>query len=193
MVEEKDETSYVAFQGDRRLAAGDLASVARVVKPLVDSDPGAEVLIFDDATGKVVDVDFRGSADEVAQRLAPPPAAEEAPSGRGRPKLGVVPREVTLLPRHWDWLAQQPGGASVALRKLVEEARKANREKDRKRQAQEATARFLTVLGGNRAGFEEATRALYAGNQARFDEMIDAWPADVKEHAKQLSAAAFAC
>ena len=91
------------------------------------------------------------------------------PRGRGRPKLGVVAREVTLLPRHWDWLNSQSGGASVALRKLVEAARLAGDDKDRTRHAQEAAYRFMTALAGNLPGYEEATRALYAADPARFD------------------------
>ena len=167
-----------AFAGARRIASGDLKDVALKAKRAVDRGGPAPVLIFDDASGEVIEVDFRGTP-------------EPAPRGPGRPRLGVVAREVTLLPRHWDWLASQPGGASVALRKLVEEARRANAAKDRVRLAQEAAYRFMTTLAGNEPGFEEALRALFAGQRQRFEERIAGWPAGVREHAKKLAAGAF--
>jgi hypothetical protein len=142
-------------------------------------------LIFDDETGEQVEVDVRGTDDEVRQRLAPP-GQEDAPRGPGRPKLGVVAREVTLLPRHWEWLNSQPGGASVALRKLVEEARRANAGRDRVRRSQEATYRFMSALAGNLPGFEEAARALFARNPARFAEQIRDWPEDVQKFLTHL-------
>ena len=151
-------------------------------------------------TSGPIDIDFRGSIEDVIARLpdiaAAPAAVEEdaalpVPRGPGRPKLGVVAREVTLLPRHWDWLNSQPGGASVALRKLVEEARKVNAPKDRIRQAQEAAYRFISAMAGNEPGFEEATRALFAGKQDRFGELVERWPVDVRDHAKKLADAAW--
>jgi hypothetical protein len=153
------------------------------------------VLIFDDVTGRFVDVNTQGTDEELAQRYAPVDVSEaeveqieeEAPRGRGRPKLGVVPREVTLLPRHWDWLATQPGGASVALRKLVEEARRASAAKDQRRQAQERTYNFMTAIGGDLPGFEEAMRALFADELERFKSLLAAWPDDVREHAIKLA------
>ena len=111
--------------------------------------------------------------------------------GPGRPKLGVVAREITLLARHWDYLTRQPGGASVTLRKLVDEARKVNATRDRVREAQEAAYRFMTALAGDEPGFEEALRALFASNEARFSEVTASWPADIRDHAKQLAAIAF--
>src|SRR5262245_48794423 len=118
-----------AFAGAKMVASGALADVAADVRPLVQPGSSDTVLIFDDATGAVIDVDFRGTVTEVRARLAKPaPPESEAPAqqGPGRPKLGVVAREVTLLPRHWEWLKMQPGGASVTLRKLIDEARRAN-------------------------------------------------------------------
>lgn len=182
-------TSCTAFEGSRRIASGELREVARQAKEAVDR--GEAVLIFDDETGQVVEVDFRGTAEDVVGRLMPPVDEVEAPRRPGRPKLGVVAREVTLLPRHWEWLNGQPGGASVALRKLVEEARKANAGKDRIRRAQEAAYRFMSAMAGNEPGFEEATRALFAAQPERFDEMTAAWPADVRDHARKVAAHAF--
>jgi uncharacterized protein len=188
------QTPCTAFEGVRRLAAGELAEVALKAKAAVDK--GEQVLIFDDTTSESIEVDFRGTAEDVLRRLAPtdrePRAAlPEAPRGPGRPKLGVVAREVTLLPRHWDWLNVQPGGASVALRKLVEAARRANEGKDRVRQSQEAAYRFMSAMAGNRPGFEEATRALFAGRREQFDQLIGPWPRDVRDHAGKLAARAF--
>src|SRR5258706_7491586 len=189
-----------AFEGVRRIASGAHKDVAIVVKALIDRGEAAPVLIFDDETSRPVEFDLRGSVDDVAARLTSPAADEgsqgenaqdASPRGRGRPKLGVVAREVTLLPRHWEWLNGQSGGASVALRKLVDAARLASEDKDRMRHAQEATYRFMTAMAGNLPGYEEATRALYASDRARFDDLTAAWPADVRDHARKLSGAAF--
>ena len=136
-------------------------------------------------------MDFRGTPADVARRLVPAPPEAEEPRGPGRPRLGVVAREVTLLPRHWDWLNSQPGGASVALRKLVEEARRTYADRDRIRLAQESAYRFMSAMAGNEPGFEEAARALFAGNPKRFDEMSAKWPKDVAAHAQRLASAAF--
>lgn len=183
-----------AFHGPRRIASGPLQAVVLDVKVVVDSGTVRPVLTFDDATGEVIDLDTRGTTEEVLARLSLPDALEkdaEAPRGRGRPKLGVVAREVTLLPRHWDWLNAQPGGASVALRKLVEEARQVNRGNDRRREAQESVFRFMSAMAGDEPGFEEALRALFAGNHEMFKTAIRAWPADVRDHALHSAAPAF--
>ncbi|WP_243303339.1 DUF2239 family protein [Geothrix oryzisoli] len=185
-----------AFQGTRRLASGPLPEVALAVKAALDQGATAPLLTFEDATGRVVDLDLRGTAEAVVARLSPPGAGREEaaalpPRGRGRPKLGVVAREVTLLPRHWDWLNAQPGGASVALRRLVEEARQASGGKERRREAQEAAHRFMTAMAGDEPGFEEALRALYAGSRETFQAILRAWPADVGDHAWRLAGPAF--
>lgn len=191
--------SYIAFDGDRRIASGDLHEVARAAKEALDRRKDASVLVFDGHTSGPIDLDFRGSVEDVLARLpkvadAPAAAANAAlpaPRGPGRPKLGVVAREVTLLPRHWEWLAQQNGGASVALRKLVDEARRANKDKDRIRHAQETAYRFLAAMAENKPHYEEVTRALFAADAERFEAWTAAWPADVRDHARRLAAAAF--
>jgi hypothetical protein len=187
---------YTAFVGAQRIAAGSLSDVVIAVKsrtPLADEP---SVLIFSDDTGQVVDVDYRGSEEEIRTRLTPvaddAPAPALTPRGRGRPRLGVVAREVTLLPRHWEWLSKQPGGASAAVRRLVDGARQQNTDKDRVRQAQETAYRFMSAMAGNEPGFEEATRALFAGNEARFTELTEAWPRDVREYARTSASRAFA-
>lgn len=191
------ETICAAFEGVRRIAGGRLADVALVVKEAVDRGGSEPVLVFDESTGRLIDLDLRGTAEEVQSRLAGDPPAPPAriedgsPRRPGRPKLGVVPREVTLLPRHWEWLNSQPGGASVALRRLVEEARRANAAKDRARQAQEAAYRFMTAMAGNEPGYEEATRALFAGDDARFEANIRFWPSDIRDHARWMFLVAF--
>jgi hypothetical protein len=183
---------YIAFQGSRRISAGALEQVALDARRALELDAGTPVLVFDERSSQLVELDLRGSVGDVLERLArPAPPAAVAARGPGRPRLGVVAREVTLLPRHWDWLNLQPGGASVALRRLVEEARRANQDKDRVRQAQEVSYRFMSAMAGGLPGFEEATRALFAGDRARFDAQTDAWPADIQAHARQLAAPAF--
>ena len=191
-----------AFQGQRIIASGELAEVAQTLKAAHDADPTSRLLVFEDSTSALVEVDLRGSIDDLFRSLRQPSVADagdkespgrnpQEPRPAGRPKLGVVAREVTLLPRHWEWLNRQPGGASVALRKLVEEARKAFDGRDRVRQAQEVTYRFLLALGGNLPGYEEALRALFAGDRQRFEELLASWPGDVRDHAMGLALAAF--
>lgn len=183
----------IAFVGTKRIASGTVADVARAAKKVVDSHSDATVLVFDVTTSELVEIDFRGSVEDVLARLdAGEPQRAPVPRSPGRPKLGVVAREVTLLPRHWEWLALQPGGASVTLRKLVEIARKENSGEDRRRRAQEATYRFAIAMAGDEPGFEESTRALYAGDHARFEALTSSWPADVRDHARELAAEAFA-
>jgi hypothetical protein len=191
-----------AFAGTRQIASGGLREVALKAQESDSRDQSALVLIFDDLTSNVIELDLRGTPASLLQRIAAmetsaspasePTASEESARRPGRPKLGVVAREVTLLPRHWEWLASQPGGASVALRKLVEEARRTNQGRDRRRLAQEATYRFISAMAGNEPGFEEAARALFAGNERRFAELVEPWPVDLRNHAKKLAAAAFA-
>lgn len=178
--------NWTAFAGQHCLAAGSQETVARAVSR-AGRDGVTGILVFDDSTGRQVDLDLRGGEDEVVARLAPPQGPAEA--GRGRPKLGVIAREVTLLPRHWEWLAQQPGGASGTLRRLVDEARASPAA--RRRQARMVTDRFLSVLAGDLPGYEEASRALYAGNRPGFEALIADWPQDIRTHALRFAAAAF--
>jgi len=178
------QTPCAAFEGDRLIAAGPLAQVAPAVRAVLDQRPNAAVLILGDDDSRRIEVDLRGTVEEVAARLS----AVEV-KGPGRPKLGVVAREVTLLPRHWDWLSAQPGGASVALRKLVEAARKDPRE--RARAARDSAYRFLTTLAGDAPGFEDAVRALYAGDRPGFETRSAGWSSDIRAQALRLAAPAF--
>ncbi len=182
-----EQTFCTAFAGVERLAGGALPDVAITVKAALAADPALPVLVFNDATGAVIDLDLRGSESDIRARLEPPPETDLPSRGRGRPKLGVVAREVTLLPRHWNWLAAQPGGASQALRRLIDQARKADEGRTDIRLRQETAYRFLCVLAGNLPGFEEAARALFANDRARFIEQTAAWPHDVCEHARKLA------
>ena len=199
---EQNLKSCTAFKGNKRVASGNLLKVTRKVKEIIDQDEQASIFIFDDDTSELVEVDFRGAIEDVLERLETATAGEESTNassdtdqrsqrGPGRPKLGVVSREVTLLPRHWDWLNSQPGGASVALRKLVEEARRVNSGKDKVRHSQEVAYRFMSAMAGNFPGFEEATRALFAGDPVRFDSFVASWSVDIRDHARKLAEAAF--
>lgn len=187
--------SYTGFQGHRRLTSGPLHVVALAVKLAAEHGGTKPILIFDDSTGRSIDVDTRGTDEEVLARHAAAPAHDanygdtvpDTPRGRGRPKLGVVAREVTLLPRHWEWLESQPGGSSVTLRKLVEEARRANGERNRTRTQQERAYHFMSAMAGDMSDFEEATRALFANDRAKFGELIAEWPGDVRDYAMQLA------
>jgi hypothetical protein len=141
----------------------------------------ASPLVFNEDTGKAVDFDLSGSVDEVVARHVP----ATAKPGPGRPRLGVVGREISLLPRHWDWLEEQPNGASAAIRRLVDEARKREPDTQRERRMRDATARLMWALAGDLPNFEEATRALYADDVSRLDELMSAWPMDVRDHILQ--------
>lgn len=193
-----------AFDNHRRLARGSLSEVAIAVKTASERGAKGPLLTFDDATGAVIDLDLRGSEADILRRLsergadavvAPTSPAssdeiecnERATRGRGRPKLGVVAREVTLLPRHWEWLAAQPGGASVVLRRLVEEASRSGAERDKVRLRREAAYRFMSAVAGDFVGFEEATRALFAGRQDIFEKHMVSWPKDVRAYALKLA------
>ena len=185
--------SYIAFHQGRRVAAGTLREIA-VALTLHDPDVRGSVLIFDAATSEQADIDFDGTIAEVVERterreLATADSQERR--ARGRPRLGVVAREVTLLPRHWDWLAEQPGGASVALRRLVEAARREHSDRDIVRRAQEATYRFMAATLGNAPGFEEAIRALFSSDAATFDRLTSPWPDDLRAHTRELARPAF--
>jgi hypothetical protein len=191
--------AYIAFEGDRRIAVGDLGDVARAAKEVLDRRKDAAILVFDGLTSGPIDIDFRGTVADVQARLPKTTgvaatvedALPATPRGPGRPKLGVVAREVTLLPRHWDWLAQQPGGASVALRKLVEAARRSGEDGYRVHRAQEAAYRFMSAMAGDKPHYEDAIRALFANDPTHFEKLIAAWPADVRDHTLTLAESAF--
>jgi hypothetical protein len=196
------ERCYTAFEESRCIATGPLREVALKVKAVVDQGRQQTILVFDNLNSELVELDLRGSdADVLARLQACAPAQEgdaaaatepeDSPRGPGRPRLGVIAREVTLLPRHWAWLGSQPGGASVALRKLVEEARRTHEGKDRVRRSQESAYRFLSAIASHLPGFEEACRALFAGDSAGFDSQTQAWPADLRRHAQGLARPAF--
>jgi uncharacterized protein len=186
---------HVAFAGAKLLGAGSLAEVVATAHPAAKRKQEA-VLIFDSASQQV-EIDFRGSLDAVLKRLtinaenADSSSVEASERGPGRPRLGVVAREVTLLPRHWHWLNQQNGGASATLRRLVEIASKANAKTDRLRTGREVVYRFATAMAGNAPGFEEAMRALFAGDKKRFASHTVKWPKDVRSHALLLAGNAF--
>lgn len=177
----------IAFAGTELLAQGELADVVRAVKAALDKGSDRSISLLDAATSRPVEINFTGTEEEVLQRIPRTPVRSA-----GRPKLGVVPREVTLLPRHWEWLSKQPGGASVALRKLVEHASRDAREADTMREARDAAYRFMHELMGDAAGFEEASRALFAGDGGRFRSLVAAWPAGVRAHLLTLAEPAFA-
>lgn len=187
--------TYAAFAQHHLIAAGPIEVVALKTKAWLEQG-GESVLIFEDQSGQQLDLDLRGSDEEALQRLHEHPWLQHARKPReltrpGRPKLGVVAREVTLLPRHWDWLAEQRGGASVTLRKLVEESMKKSRAPDQARRSREAAGKFMGAMAGNLPCYEEALRALTRKEFGRLDSLIAAWPADIREHVRKLIAKAW--
>lgn len=186
------QTSWIAFARAKNIASGQPRSVVTSAKAFIEKYPETSVLIFDAVTSEPVEIDLRGPLSKILRRLPEAPGSgsvpqSPAPRSAGRPKLGVIAREVTLLPRHWEWLASQPGGASVALRKLVESAQRASGPSDRMRRAREAAYRFMSAMAGDEPGFEEAIRSLFAGDLTRLRKFIRNWPPDVREHALSLA------
>jgi uncharacterized protein len=173
--------TYTAFHHHHKVATGSASELVEIIK----AKPQGEIIVFDDSTGAQTDLDRRGTPIEIVDQ--PIDMAAEEPRGRGRPRLGVIAKEVTLLPRHWDWLNSQPGGASVWLRKLVDEARKTSGDRDRVRAAQEAAYRFMSAIAGNLPGFEEASRSLFAYDRRRFTNLVANWPEDVRDYVVRLA------
>lgn len=171
--------SYTAFVGARRLVSGDLKAVLVRTKEEIDQGSREPILLFEDQSGRSIDFDFRGTRDEVLARYLAPAVAKPGP---GRPRLGVVSREVSLLPRHWAWLEREPQGISAALRRLVDEARKREPDKQRARLAREAAGKFMWSIAGDLADFEEASRALYAKDGAKLRALVAPWPVDIRDH-----------
>lgn len=194
-METKLEKHYIAFADSKKIASGNLLEVALKAKKNIKSESKVTLLIFDSLTSQQIDVDLRGTPENITRRLEafsqPAPVEENKKTGPGRPKLGVTSKEVTLLPAHWEWLTSQPGGASVTLRRLVDEAKKKNLSKDLVRQAQESTYKFMTIMAGDRTNYEEALRALYATDKKKFEKMIADWPKDIKEHLSEISERCF--
>ena len=181
---------FVAFAGFRQVAAGDRSQVVNALRALPTTEETL-IRVFNDATGERIDLDLRPGA-EVSPSPVPATEAPETPQAAtarpvGRPKLGVVAREVTLLPRHWEWLGSQPGGASVTLRRLVDESRKANEGRVSVRAARENAYRFMSEMAGDFAGFEEASRALFAGDRPKFEGLVAPWPEDVRLQLARLA------
>ncbi len=183
--DESSKPNFACFSQSKRIAEGTLADVALAAWQLAKTDPTLTTLTFNRQSGAVVDLDLRGSAADIIARYSP--EAEPSPK-RGRPKLGVVAREVTLLPRHWDWLAGQPGGASVALRKLVEAARKQSAQQPSLRDRQAAAYKFMSAIAGDLLLFEEASRALFAQDTAKLEACVATWPADIQGEVRSFLA-----
>lgn len=181
-----DITTYIAFAGSRRVGEGRVEDILPILAQRFEKDCGDTTLVFDVQTGRSVDFDLRAPLDEILSRYGV--TTEKAP--RGRPRLGVVSREISLLPRHWDWLDQQPNGISAALRRLVERAMKNQPGKDRARQIRAATSQILTAIAGNRPHYEEVCRALFNGDAAVFNRLTARWPKDIAHFAqRQMDAA----
>jgi hypothetical protein len=174
----EQERTYSAFVGQRLISSGVFDTMIAAVKAAFDQDSSTLFLIFEDQTGRQVDFDLRGTLEQVKARAFP--ATPKA--GPGRPKLGVTSREISLLPRHWEWLERQPNGASAALRRLIDDARRQGPDELKARETREALVRIMSAMAGNEPGYESACRALYAGDRAEFDELIRIWPEDIQKY-----------
>lgn len=190
-----NELFCTAFNSHSQFISGSVQEVALAIKKSFLSDGPDDILVFNNDNGTIVELELQGSLDDVFARYQVKPlpvlTITEPVRKPGRPKLGVVGHEVTLLPRHWEWLRSQPGGASVALRKLVDQGRRDNREVDQTRSSRHAASAFMNVIAGNMEGFEEANRALYANDARRFNFEIELWPEDIKAYINTLATNAF--
>jgi uncharacterized protein len=187
--------TWVAFEHHRLMARGTPGEVITSLQHTLNTSAGAMLVVLDATSSERIEMDWRLPLDTLLAQVPPPAHAtdddepsEIAPRGPGRPKLGVTAREVTLLPRHWDWLSRQTGGASVALRKLVQSAMREGSATDAKRRATDAAYRFMATVGGDLPHYEEVSRALFAGDLARLRTLVSDWPVDVAEHLHALTA-----
>lgn len=194
-----EEPAYIGFAGQEQVATGDLVEVGLALQARAMKGGDERLVMIDESTGRTLSISLHGTPDQLRKRLEVFAAqlarrGDEAPPARrgpGRPRLGVVSREVSLLPRHWEWLARQPGGASAALRKLVEQARRENAAADRARMARDAAYHFMLELAGDRPGYEEALRALFAGDASALGKHIRSWPPDIRAQAQRMADRAF--
>lgn len=187
------EQNYIAFEGHDQFAEGSALEVAVKIKQRLVKNENASIILFDNKTGKQIDLDLSGTISEIKKRYAPKVKDSDDDSPRvGRPKLGVISKEVSLLPKHWEWLASQSTSASVTLRRLVEEAQKRNKDVDAVRMSQEACNRFITAMAGDLVGYEDALRALYAREEKTFKSYIHSWPKDIREQAMKYAVGVFA-
>lgn len=185
--------TYTAFEGKNLYVRGSLIEVALKVKERLGSLSNSSILIFSDSSGKTMDLNFQGSEQELVKRLSVF-VSEETPkdlNGPGRPKLGVISREVSLLPRHWEWLASQSGGASATLRRLIEVEVKTTSTNPSPKLVQERTYKVMNVMAGDLRGYEEALRALYKRDEKAFLKEIAQWPSDVRDYVTELGQPAF--
>lgn len=189
----QNQRTLTAFQNERILTSGQAWEVAIALKAAMKVDKDSQFLCFDDSTGAFIDLDLSGSYEDVVERykLVEPKPPKNKQSKAGRPNLGVKSKEVTLLPRHWEWLSEQEGSASATLRKLVESARKLNSHEDMVRKAKATTDRFMIAMLGDEMDYENAARALYRGDKVQFRDLTRQWPADLRHHVMRLSAPVF--
>ena len=184
---EESKENYICFSGHLCIAQGTLTTVAEAAWQFTQTNPSKTTLTFSRKNGEVIDLNLSGALRDVSERYAPVPTIAK----RGRPKLGVTAREITLLPQHWDWLSQQPGGASVALRRLVEAARKDSSGEQVTRERITATYKFMAAIAGDLPRFEEASRALFKRQKSQFAKHISKWPSDIRDelnhHTEELS------
>lgn len=182
---------YTAFDGFKVIAQGNLEEVALLLKRKIRDQKALSALIFSDLTGRQIDLDLSGTEKQVIDRLKVYSSQEpQANTGAGRPKLGVIPREISLLPHHWEWLINQDGGSSAVIRNLIDEKIK-NRSSDKIKASQERTYKFLSAIAGNLPNFEEATRYLYRKDKKKFTELISSWPKDIVKHSMALASGVF--
>ncbi|MBN21814.1 MAG: hypothetical protein CL678_11090 [Bdellovibrionaceae bacterium] len=188
MTTTKQNHFYSAFDDKTLLVQGELDDVVIHIKKHLGKSENSSILIFSDSTGATIDFNFQGTKQDVLKRLDMfrSPKQKSIPSGPGRPRLGVISREISLLPRHWEWLATQSGGASATLRRLVEEAQKKSSQQVSTKQIQERVYKVMSVLAGDLQGYEEALRALYKKDRKTFFSQIEIWPKDIKKYLKKI-------
>jgi len=189
------EPQVVGFVGWELVARGTLDEVVAACRLASAQRPNQRTAFFDDVSGHAVEAPVaptatRSPSEGVSPIVRSAPAAEREASdatgpqrkrGPGRPRLGVVSREVSLLPRHWEWLSAQRGGTSATLRRVIDAARKADGGTTERRRTIDAAHRFLWDIAGDLPCFEELTRALYAEQFQRVADLSCSWPTGVRQ------------
>lgn len=174
---------YTAFRGDTRIITDSLFNVALALQKQSEMN----VLVFNDQTGQQIDLDLSGSEDDLKQRYTEVEYVKKV----GRPKLGVISREITLQQKHWNWLDQQSSSASAVIRKLIDKELNDPSSESNIMLAKQAIDHFMLAMLGNMPNYEEATRALYQGNKSHFLALIHNYPKDLKVYLELKAQTAF--
>ena len=178
--------TFSAYGPTSCIGQGELTDVALAAHRFLRTHPDQSALILQDSTCQIIDLDLSGDEALLERKANHYPIRSQAPVPDSK---DPITGEITLLPRHWQWLAEQGGNASATLRRLIDEARRDPKQKadNECRRRQQLTYRFCQALCGDFQGYEDALRALYAADKDSFKTHISTWPADFALRAEALA------